>query len=100
MPYIDGKRVSNKEWTERFGSFTPLHTGPNGENPAAPPDIDEATGAPKPAPKAGGNRSKRSAKAARAAIADAMGVKEDSPVLADIDVSGLDAPAASEDNDQ
>jgi hypothetical protein len=92
--------VSQRDWTERFGSFQKLHTGPNGENPASPPDIDEATGAPKPKPKAGGNRSKRSTKAAKAAIADALGVKEDSHVLDDIDVSGLDAPAQSEEDSE
>lgn len=56
-----------------------------------PPTFDEEIGAPKTEPKAGGSRSKRSAKAVKAAIADALGVKEDSPVLADIDVTGLDA---------
>lgn len=98
MPYIDGKRVSNEEWTERFGSIQKLHTGPNGENPAAAPEMDEDTGAPKAKAKkgAGGNRSQRSAKAAKAAIADALGVTESSPQLEDIDVSGLDAPADSD----
>jgi len=104
MPYIDGQRVSNAEWTERFGTIERLHTGPDGENPAAPPDIDPEIGAPKSerktkntdSAKAGGKRSQRSTKAAKAAIADAMGVKEDSPALADIDVSGLDAPAEEE----
>ena len=97
MPYIDGKRVSQDEWINRFSSIQKLHTGPHGENPAGPPGLDEA-GLPQPKPKAGGNRSKRSAKAARAAIADALGVKEDSHVLNDIDVSGLDAPDLSEDD--
>lgn len=91
--------MSNREWTERFGTFTQLHTGPGGENPATPPELDES-GLPPVKAKAGTSRSKRSAKAAKAAIADALGVKEDSAVLADIDVSGLDAPATSEDNDQ
>lgn len=96
MPYIDGKRVSNAEWTERYGSTHRLHTGPSGENPASPPELDEDTGAPKPKKAAaGGKRSPRSSKAAKAAIADALGVKKDSPKLADIDVSGLDAPAGS-----
>ncbi len=94
MPYIDGKRVSVEEWTERYGSLQRFHTGPDGDNPASPPEVDEETQAPKAKPvKAGGRRSKRSEKAAKAAIADALGVKDDSPILADIDVSGLDAPA-------
>lgn len=100
MPYIDGKRVSNEEWTERFGSIQKLHTGPNGENPASEPTFDEATGAPevkvKPRKGAGGNRSAKSAKATKAAIADALGVKETSAQLEDIDVSGLDAPTAAD----
>jgi hypothetical protein len=101
MPYIDGKRVSNEEWTERFGSIQRLHTGPDGDNPASAPDIDEEVGAPKPKPKsakkAGSQRSPKSAKATKAAIADALGVKDDSSQLDDIDVSGLDAPATEDD---
>lgn len=94
MPYIDGKRVSTEEWTDRYGSIQRLHTGPDGDNPASAPELDAETAAPKAKPvKAGGKRSPRSTKAAKAAIADALGVKEDSPVLADIDVTGLDAPA-------
>ena len=91
MPYHNGKRVSQEEWIALHGSTQKLYTGPTGENPAMPPAFDEEVGAPKPDPKAGGSRSKRSAKAVKAAIADALGVKEDSPVLADIDVTGLDA---------
>lgn len=99
MPYIDGKRVSAEEWQERYGSLQKFHTGPSGENPAPSPELDEELGAPKSEPKAkaGGKRSKRSEKAAKAAVADALGVKADSAVLADIDVSGLDAPANTED---
>lgn len=99
MPYIDGKRVTNEEWTERYGSIQKFHTGPDGENPATAPELDAETGAPevKVKTKAGGKRSQRSEKAAKAAVADALGVKADSPVLADIDVSGLDAPANTED---
>jgi hypothetical protein len=99
MPYVNGKRVSQQEWIALNGHTILLHTGPNGENPASGPDIDADTGVPKPKPKAGGNRSQRSAKAAKAAIADALGVKEDSHVLDDIDVSGLDAPTWSEEDD-
>lgn len=99
MPYIDGKRVSAEEWQAKYGTTSQFHTGPDGANPASPPVIDEATGAPVSEPKAkkaGGKRSPRSEKAAKAAIADALGVKTTSPALADIDVSGLDAPAKSE----
>jgi hypothetical protein len=98
MPYIQGKRVSQAEWIALNGHVVMLHTGPNGENPGRKVELDPDTGAPKAPPKAGGNRSQRSAKAAKAAIADALGVKEDSPVLDDIDVSGLDAPTWSEED--
>lgn len=92
MPYIDGKRVSNEEWMNRYGSLKTLHTGPSGENPAPAPDIDEEIGAPTERPsKKKSTRSKRSSAAAKAAIADALGVKEGSSELADIDVTGLDA---------
>lgn len=94
MPYVEGRRVSNEEWRRLYGTTTKLHTGANGENPAAGPDIDEATGTVKVEPKkgkAGGNRSPKSAAATKAAIADALGVTDTSPQLADIDVSGLDA---------
>lgn len=98
MPYIDGKRVSNEEWTAKYGSVQRLHTGPNGDNPAGEPEIDEDLGTVKvkkvAKKQAGGNRSAKSAKATKAAIADALGVKDDSATLDDIDVSGLDAPAA------
>lgn len=104
MPYIKGKRVSNEEWTATFGSIKLMRTGPNGENPGDAPELDEESGAPKSKAKksskeAGGKRSPRSAKAAKAAIADALGVTESSPQLADIDVSGLDAPAAAKEDD-
>lgn len=92
MPYIDGVRVSNEQWQDRYGSLAKLHTGPNGENPATAPDIDPETNAPK-VKKAGGSRSKRSTKSAKAAVADALGVKNDNPVLDAIDVSGLDGDA-------
>lgn len=105
MPYINGKRVSNEEWTATYGSIEKLRTGPNGENPGTAPVIDEDTGVPVSKPKskgknktseskAGGKRSPRSSKAAKAAIADAMGVKDDSPELDDIDVTGADAAAS------
>lgn len=90
MPYVDGKRVSNEEWVELYGSIRKLHTGPNGENPAEPPVVDADTGAPAVKAKAGGRRSKRSSAAAMAAIADALGAKADSPALDAIDMSGLD----------
>jgi hypothetical protein len=98
VPYIDGKRVTAEEWQERYGSIQKFHTGPDGDNPAPAPDIDPEVGAPKvKAAKAGGKRSKRSEAAAKAAIADALGVKTDSAVLADIDVTGFDAPGNTED---
>ena len=98
MPYIDGKRVSNEEWTDRFGSLAQFHTGPAGENPAEAPELDAETAAPVSAKRAGGKRSAKSAKATKAAIADALGVKDDSPDLEAIDVSGLDAEP-EDDND-
>lgn len=102
MPYIDGKRVTNEEWTERFGSIERLHTGPRGENPGSGPEMDTEIGVPKQKKggrKAGSARSKRSEKSAKAAVADAMGVSADSEKLADIDVSGLDADAKDTDSE-
>lgn len=99
MPYVNGARVTNQEWTDRFGSIKQLHTGPGGENPADAPEVDPEVGAPKPVKTskgAGGKRSKRSSASAKAAIADALGVTGDSPVLADIDVSGIDAADATD----
>lgn len=87
MPYINGQRVSNQEWIDRFSSLKKLHTGPNGENPAKPVDLVAETGAPEPQPK----RSPRNAAAAKAAIADAMGVSTDSEAMTAIDVTGMDA---------
>jgi len=90
VPYINGLRVSNEVWTERYGSFEKLRTGPNGENPGEAVELNEETGAPEPNPQkngAGGRRSAKSAKATKAAIADALGVTEDSAELADIDVT-------------
>lgn len=91
MPYIDGKRVSQAEWIDRFSTLRQFHTGPNGANPAEPAPIDEETMAPvvEVKSKDGRKRSARSATAAKKAIADAIGVKDNSPVLADIDVSGV-----------
>ena len=87
MPYIDGKRVSQEEWIARYSSLKVLHTGPNGENPAPEPELDPETGAPPVKSK----RTKRTSKATKAAIADAMGVKADDPSLADLDVTLEDA---------
>lgn len=89
MPYIDGKRVSNEEWIAKYGSIQLLHTGPGGDNPASAPQIDAEVGAPKVEKKQ--KRSQRSVKAVKSAVADALGVKADSKLLADLDVSGLDA---------
>lgn len=101
MPYINGQRVSNEEWTRINGSITQLHTGPNGENPAEAPEVDASTGAPKQKKgKAGGKRSQRSESAAKAAVADALGVAPDAAALADIDVSGLDLDASSTEQEQ
>lgn len=101
MPYVDGKRVSNEEWTNLYGSLAKLHTGPNGDNPASPPELDPETKAPKQKKGAGGKRSTRSTQSAKNAIADALGVKDDSPTLDAIDVSGLDvaAPEKKDDSD-
>lgn len=96
MPYKDGVRISNEEWARLYSTTDQYKTGPNGENPADAPELDADTGAPKSKKKAGTKRSPRSEKAAKAAIADALGVKEDSPKLDDIDVSGLDADKESE----
>ena len=68
MPYVDGKRISNEEWTARFGSIQKLHTGPNGENPATQPDLDPETHAPVQK-QAGKRRSARSTAKVNAAIA-------------------------------
>ena len=96
MPYENGVRISNEEWIAKHGNTGQFATGPNGENPAEPPEIDPEVGAPVGKPKA--KRSTRSTKKAKAAIADAMGVKDDSPTLDSIDVSGLDA-APEDSND-
>lgn len=99
MPYIDGKRVTMDEWQAANGSIPQqFHTGPDGENPAGEVELDADTGAPPvkvkgPKKAAGNQRSKRSEKAAKAAIANALGVSTDSSQLEDIDVSGLDADA-------
>lgn len=100
MPYLNGVRVSQDAYSraKRIAEGRDpdddgrLHTGPRGENPAPPPVIDEETGAPvsKSKKKAGSQRSKRSAATVKSAVADALGVKTDSPALADIDASGLE----------
>lgn len=33
IPYIDGRRVSNEEWTAKQGDLTTLHTSERGVNP-------------------------------------------------------------------
>jgi hypothetical protein len=88
MPYINGQRVSLQEWQDRYSSLKVLHTGPNGENPAGDPALDEETGAPVEEEKPKARRSARSQKQAKAAIADALGKK--ASALADLDVSGAD----------
>lgn len=100
MPYDNGVRVSQDEYVRlkrlregRDPEDGRLHTGPNGENPGEAVVIDEATGAPPVERKAGKRRSKRSEASAKAAVADALGVKTDSAALADIDVTGLDSDA-------
>jgi hypothetical protein len=91
VPYIDGKRVSNEEWTAKYGSIQSLHTGPNGDNPAGAPVIDPELGTVKVQKK---QRSKRSSKAVKAAVADALGVATTSDKLDELDVSSIDAEAA------
>lgn len=94
MPYIDGKRVSNEEWTERYGSIKQLHTGPDGANPAPSGEDVADTEVPKGQPKsAGGRRGKRSTKAAKAALADALGAKPGDADLDGLDLTGSDADA-------
>jgi len=92
MPYVDGKRISNEEWTARFGSIQKLHTGPNGENPATQPDLDPETHAPVQK-QAGKRRSARSTAKVNAAIADATGAD----VASLPDVTGLDVEPEKED---
>lgn len=84
MPYINGVRVSAAKWQETYGSLQKMHTGPNGDNPASPPDLDPETRAPKQEKRAGSKRSSRSTARVAAAIADATG--QDLP-----DITGLDA---------
>ena len=88
MPYINGKRVSNQEWQDTYSSLKLLHTGPNGENPAGPPELDEETGAP-PVEKVA-KRAKRSAAKAKAAVADAMGKASSSPEVVALDAGSED----------
>lgn len=97
MPYINGKRVSQDEWQATYGNTAPLHTGPRGENPALPPDLDEETGAPpseskRKGRKPGSQRSKRSEKTVKAAVADALGVEA-------TELPDLDAPAESKESE-
>lgn len=95
MPYVNGKRVSTEEYLAANGRTLELmRTGPRGENPAEGPAIDPETGAPpvERKTKSGGKRSPgRSTKAAKAAVANALGVSTNSPTLDDIDTTGLDA---------
>lgn len=91
MPYIGGKRVTLQEWTDTYGSMSKLHTGPNGENPAPPQEVEDGIPVKAKPAKATSSRSKSSEKAAKAAVAVAMGVDKDSPVLEAVDVTGLDA---------
>lgn len=93
MPYINGQRVTNEEYTAAFGSGAQLlHTGPHGENPAPEGEPTDIVGKPKGKKE----RSKPSQKKAKAAIADALGVDADDPQLEDIDVSGLDEPVTDQ----
>jgi hypothetical protein len=82
MPYIGGLRVSQEEWIARNGSLQQFHTGPDGENPAPEPEVEDGQPVPKPKKK----RSSRSTKATKAAIADALGV---TTLPDDIDVENL-----------
>jgi hypothetical protein len=85
MPYLNGKRVTQEEWAEANGSsLTMFHTGPNGENPGQPVELDEETQAPKVEKKAGSRRSSKSKAKAAAAIATATGTELP-------DITGLDA---------
>ena len=97
MPYIDGLRVSQEEFIKANSTSTRmLHTGPNGDNPAEPPEIDPVTSGPKQPKQAGSKRSKTSAKSAKAAIADALGVTPESlpevPSITDSDVEPSNDP--------
>lgn len=77
MPYINGVRVSAQEWADKYGSLIKLHTGPNGDNPADPPVIDEETGGPVDERKAGSRRSSKSRAKVASAIAVATGTELD-----------------------
>jgi hypothetical protein len=88
VPYVNGRRVSLGEYLAANGStLEKMRTGPNGENPGEAVAIDPEIGAPKPEKKSR-RRSGRSEKAAKAAIANALGTTVDSPAVADVDVSG------------
>lgn len=98
MPYIEGKRVSQEEFIRLNSSTQRLYTGPNGDNPAPAPELDEDR---KPVQKGksskpGNKRSKQSAKSASNAIADALGVSTESlpevPDLKDSDVEASNDP--------
>jgi hypothetical protein len=89
MPYLNGVRVSLAEWQRANGSNAEqLHTGPNGENPAPPVELDPETNAPKskPVSKAGSRRSSKGKAKVAAAIATATGTELP-------DITGLDAGA-------
>jgi hypothetical protein len=98
MPYNEGRRISQNEYVRlkrisegRDPDEERFHTGPNGANPGSAPELDPETGAPPVERKVGKRRSKRSEASAKAAVANALGVKTDSATLADIDITGLDA---------
>jgi hypothetical protein len=80
MPYKDGKRISNDQWVAEYGTIAMLHTGPNGENPAEAPVLeDEVPAQPiQKAKKAAASK----VKAKKAAIENALGAD----AAADVDL--------------
>lgn len=78
--------MSQDEFIARNSALKQFHTGPDGENPAEAPAIEEETQAPAPK-QAGTQRSTRSKASAKAAVADALGVSADAEVLEDIEAN-------------
>ncbi len=74
MPYVNGKRVSNEEWADLYGSgVQSFHTGPSGENPGEAPEDEPNEVVEDKKPK----RSTKSKNARAKAIADTTGPTAD-----------------------
>lgn len=79
MPWLDGKRVSVQVWLAKNSRTEPFPASGGPDTAAVESDTEAPTA------EAGRRRSPRSEQAARAAIADALGLKD---LPDDIDVSG------------